>query len=88
MNIKTEELYARHRDYIINEIGFPGLAVQGIIYYIEKENYLKILNRYGLVVLQYLMQYALEVEDYETCYLIHKTVRLHNESEGTTIKLL
>jgi hypothetical protein len=61
MNIKTEELYARHRDYIINEIGFPGLAVQGIIYYIEKENYLKILNRYGLVVLQYLMQYALEV---------------------------
>ena len=37
MNIKTEELYARHRDYIINEIGFPGLAVQGIIYYIENK---------------------------------------------------
>ena len=23
MNIKTEELYARHRDYIINEIEWP-----------------------------------------------------------------
>ena len=88
MNTKKEELYSVHRDYIINKIGFPGVAIKGIIFYIEKENYLKILNRYGLVILQYLMRYSLEVEDYETCHLIHETVRLHNKSTRANFKLL
>jgi len=91
MNTKKDESITIIREYMISKIGNEsgGLrATKGIIFYIENENYLKILNRYGILILHYLMQYALDVEDYESCHLIHEAVRLNNDSEGTNYKLL
>lgn len=72
---------------IESELEYPKGIVNRVIQYIEIENFLQILYSYGIEVLQFLLQIFREEEDYETCYKISETVRLHNRATGTNYKL-
>lgn len=73
---------------IVTKIGYPEGCADSIIRLAKVNNYLQILYTYNLEALNFLMQFALENEDYESCHQISETVRLQNQATGSNMRLL
>ena len=83
----NKKLFPKHKEYIMNNIGYSDYSIKVLFNLIERQNYLQIIYSYNIEVLEYLMRSALEEEDYITCQKIQETVRLHNKATGSNLTL-